>query len=78
MVDAIVTTLLNIGLRVDELVKLTWADVTLTPRSGKAVIRRGKGDKTRIVPLNAAVRDVLGTIRPVTAEGPVFVGKRGP
>jgi site-specific recombinase XerD len=78
MVDAIVTTLLNTGLRVDELVKLTWADVTLAPRSGKAVIRRGKGDKARIVPLNATVRDALVTIRPVATTGPVFVGKRGP
>ena len=35
MADAIVTTLLNTGVRVDELVRLTWADVTLLPRSGK-------------------------------------------
>jgi site-specific recombinase XerD len=77
MVDAIVTTLLNTGVRVDELVKLTWADVTLAPRSGKAVIRRGKGDKARMVPLNATVREALGTIRPVAAEGAVFFGKRG-
>jgi site-specific recombinase XerD len=78
MVDAIVTTLLNTGLRVDELVKLTWADVTLSPRSGKAIIRRGKGDKTRIVPLNATVREALAAIRPATPWGPVFTGKRGP
>jgi site-specific recombinase XerD len=78
MVDAIVTTLLNTGLRVDELVKLTWADVLLLPRSGKANIRKGKGDKARTVPLNAPVRDALQTLRPVAAEGPVFRGKRGP
>jgi site-specific recombinase XerD len=55
-VDASVTTLLNTGLRVDELVSLTWADVLLQPRSGKASIKRGKGDKARVVPLNARVR----------------------
>lgn len=78
MVDAIVTTLLNTGLRVDELVRLTWADVTLSPRSGKAIIRKGKGDKARIVPLNAPVREALRALRPVATDGPVFRGKRGP
>src|SRR5438105_12197971 len=59
MPDAIVTTLLNTGLRVDELIHLTWDDVTLLPRSGKAAIRQGKGDKARTVPLNTLVRDAL-------------------
>jgi integrase/recombinase XerC len=78
MVDAIVTTLLNTGLRVDELVNLTWADVMLQPRSGRASIKRGKGNKARVVPLNTVVRDALGAIQPAPAEGPVFRGKRGP
>ena len=78
MADAIVTTLLNTGVRVDELVRLTWADVTLHPRSGKAAIRKGKGDKARTVPLNTPVRDALNGVRPPIAEGPVFRGKRGP
>lgn len=78
MTDAIVTTLLNTGLRVDELVHLTWADVTLRPRSGSASIRRGKGDKARSVPLNATVRGALDAIRPAAAEGSIFRGKRGP
>jgi site-specific recombinase XerD len=78
MVEVIVTTLLNTGLRVDELVHLAWSDVTLQPRSGHASIKRGKGDKARLVPLNAAVREALGAIRPALAEGPIFRGKRGP
>jgi integrase len=78
MVDAIVTTLLNTGLRVDELVRLTWADLTLSPRSGKAIIRKGKGDKARIVPLNAPVREALHALRRVATDGAVFRGKRGP
>jgi integrase/recombinase XerC len=78
MADAIVTTLLNTGLRVDELVSLRWSDVVLQPRSGKASINRGKGNKARAVPLNAMVRAALDAIRPVVAEGPVFFGKRGP
>jgi integrase len=78
MADAIVTTLLNTGLRVDELVSLTWSDVALQPRSGKASIRRGKGDKARVLPLNSTVREALEAVRPALAEGPVFRGKRGP
>jgi integrase len=78
MPDAIVTTLLNTGLRVDELVRLTWADVTLLPRSGKAAIRKGKGDKARTVPLNTLVRDALNGVRPALVEGPIFRGRRGP
>jgi site-specific recombinase XerD len=78
VVDAVVTMLLNTGMRVDELVSLTWSDIALQPRSGRATIRRGKGDKARVVPLNAAVRETLRVIQPVLAEGSVFRGKRGP
>jgi integrase len=78
MADAIVTTLLNTGLRIDELVSLTWSDLVLQPRSGKAFIRKGKGDKARIVPLNATVREAVNAICPPLPEGPVFRGKRGP
>jgi integrase len=65
MPDAIVTTLLNTGLRVDELIHLTWDDVTLRPRSGKAAIRKGQGDKAR-------------TVRPALVEGRIFRRRRGP
>jgi hypothetical protein len=78
MPDAIVTTLLNTGLRVDELIHLIWDDVTLLPRSGKAAIRKGKGDKARTVPLNTLVRDALNGVRPALLEGQIFCGRRGP
>jgi site-specific recombinase XerD len=82
MTDAIVTTLLNTGLRVDELVRLTWEDVTMQARSGTAHVR-GKGQKVRTVPLNATVREALGALRPgapvgTPGSGPIFRGKRGP
>jgi site-specific recombinase XerD len=79
MADAIATTLLNTGLRVDELVRLTWEDVRLRPRSGTARIR-GKGEKVRVVPLNATVREALAALRPAppAATGAIFRGKRGP
>jgi integrase len=78
MTDAIATMLLNTGVRVDELVKLTWSDVVVRPRSGRASIRPSKGDKARVVPLNSPVRDALRVVQPVQAVGPVFHGKRGP
>jgi integrase/recombinase XerC len=77
MAHAIVTTLLNTGLRVDELVRLSWADVVLRERSGVAQVK-GKGEKARAIPLNAAVRQALEAIWPRPAEGALFHGKRGP
>jgi len=80
MVDAIVTMLLNTGLRVDELVTLTWQRVHLQPRSGWIDVV-GKGDKHRRLPLNAEARKTLEAIQPTFSEyavGAVFRGKRGP
>jgi integrase/recombinase XerC len=77
MADAIVTTLLNTGLRVDELVHLTWEAVVLRDRSGQVSIK-GKGEKVRTVPLNVGVRETLRAIKPEQATGPIFRGKRGP
>jgi len=45
------------GLRSGELHALLWADVDL--RTGTLIVRRGKGDKSRIVPLNAEAVDIL-------------------
>lgn len=78
MVDAIVTLLLNTGLRVDELVALTWRSVNLQPRSGWIDVI-GKGDKRRRLPLNSEARKVLDAILPTPADnGAIFCGKRGP
>ena len=62
----------------DDLETVNEAGGELLPRSGKAAIRKGKGDKARTVPLNTPVRDALNGVRPSIAEGPVFRGKRGP
>jgi len=80
MADAIVTLLLNTGLRVDELVTLPWQGVHLQARSGWIDIV-GKGDKHRRLPLNVEARKALEAIRPQPAGndvGAVFCGKRGP
>jgi hypothetical protein len=52
-------------------------EVTMQPRSGHASIRRQKERHGALGASNAAVRDGLGAIRFVLAEGPIFRGKRG-
>ena len=56
---AIVLTMLFAGLRVGELVALDVEDVRASARKGLLVIRSGKGDGYREVPLNALARQVL-------------------
>jgi site-specific recombinase XerD len=81
MVDAIVTLLVNTGLRVDELVTLTRQHVEVRVRSGWINVV-GKGDRRRRLPLNAEARKALETIRPTPAEyaavDAAFLGKCGP
>jgi integrase/recombinase XerC len=56
---AIVVMLLYTGLRLAELVALDVGDVRVSPRKGLVIVRSGKGDAYREVPLNALVRQVL-------------------
>jgi site-specific recombinase XerD len=62
---AIVTVLLYTALRLHELVALDVDDVSVSARKGLLVIRSGKGDAYREVPLNRPCRDALG---PLLAE----------
>ncbi|MCA1681108.1 MAG: tyrosine-type recombinase/integrase [Actinobacteria bacterium] len=80
---AILVTLLYTGLRLAELVALDLDDVRVSARKGLLVVRSGKGDAYREVPLNALVRQVLeewlGERERLAAEGEraVFVGRGG-
>jgi integrase len=76
MADAVVTTLLNTGLRAEELVTTTWERVTLQPRSGWPEVI-GKRGKHRRVPLNAEARAALQAIRALDATGAVSRGSVG-
>jgi integrase/recombinase XerD len=79
MAEAIVMLLLNTGLRVDELVTLTWQRIQLHARSGWIDVV-GKGDKRRRLPLNVEARTALEAIQPAPVAdvgGAVFRGKRG-
>jgi integrase/recombinase XerC len=56
---AMVVVLLYTGLRLAELVALDVDDLRISARKGVVVVRSGKGDAYREVPLNALVRQVL-------------------
>ncbi len=56
---AIVQVLLQTGIRLSECSGLTLGDITFGERSGLLLIRAGKGNKVRSVPLNASAREAL-------------------
>lgn len=56
---AIIQVLLQTGLRLSECSALTFGDISFGERSGTLVVRAGKGNKVRSVPLNASARDAL-------------------
>ena len=56
---AIVTLLLYTALRLHELVDLDVGDVSISARKGLLVVRSGKGDAYREVPLNRSCRQAL-------------------
>jgi integrase/recombinase XerC len=76
---AIVTLLLHTGLRVAELCNLDINDVLLRERSGYLIVKSGKGNKYREVPLNATVRNALRKWLKNRGkeDGPLFPNKKG-
>jgi site-specific recombinase XerD len=56
---ALVQFFLQTGVRISECAALTFADLTIGERSGQVEVRAGKGNKARIVPLNATARTAL-------------------
>ncbi|MDP9742868.1 UNVERIFIED_ORG: integrase/recombinase XerD [Bacillus sp. B2I3] len=53
---AITQTLVKAGLRVSELVALDCKDIVITERTGRIIVRNGKGNKERLVPVSKDVR----------------------
>ncbi|HYB92038.1 MAG TPA: tyrosine-type recombinase/integrase [Candidatus Binataceae bacterium] len=77
---AIMETLYSTGLRVSELVGLNWRDVDSD--LGMVMVRAGKGNKDRLVPIGEPALDALKAWRramPVAWEldGPVITNLRG-
>ncbi len=56
---AIVQFLLQTGMRLDECSHLMLPDIEFGERSGRVIIRHGKGNKARTIPLNASIRQAL-------------------
>ena len=80
---AVISLLLYTALRIGELVVLDLGDVPMTARKGAVIVRSGKGEKARQVPLNALVRqdleEWLEVRRELAAEGEqaVFLARSG-
>lgn len=80
---AIVVLLLHTGLRLSELVALDVGDVRTSARKGVVIVRSGKGDAYREVPLNTSARAVVDAWRTQRAkttperQAALFVGRGG-
>jgi len=77
--DLLIVEMLSMaGFRVSELANMKVRDLNITERLGSATVVNGKGGKTRQVPLNNEVRQLLNTYREKhhpTDE--LFIGQRG-
>ncbi|MEA3397955.1 MAG: tyrosine-type recombinase/integrase, partial [Chloroflexota bacterium] len=86
--EALLNLLLYTGLRVAEAAALKLEDVVLHDRSGKVIVRSGKGRKYREIPLHKEARKTLKAYLEVrlartTGKGDsggrsLFLGQRGP
>ncbi|HEV2498739.1 MAG TPA: tyrosine-type recombinase/integrase [Terriglobia bacterium] len=78
---ALLQVLLETGLRVGETARLTIADCEIKDRSGRVLVRAGKGSKEREIPLNASARRALSLYlkaRPgIAGHDPLFLSERG-
>ena len=79
---ALVELLVGTGLRVGELLALKVGDLVFKDRSGKVIVRMGKHDNYREIPLTAPVRQVLDAYLKTLPEGRnpddlLWVGQRG-
>lgn len=75
--EAIVGIMLHAGLRVSEVCSLQREDIHISERAGKVVVRQGKGNKYREVPLNKTIRKVMDCWFEENQEGPLFPNRRG-
>src|SRR5918911_2244381 len=77
---AILLLLRHTGLRVGELCNLRLSDIRISERKGTVLVRSGKGDKDRTIPLNHDVREAVDAylaVRPAAADDHLFLGQRG-
>jgi len=78
--EALIMLMLHTGLRVNEVSNLRIGDISISPRKGEIIVRGGKGEKFRTVPLNSNVRNALNaylSVRPEVDHDYLFVGQKG-
>lgn len=77
---AVLALLALAGLRISEVAQLDVGDVVVSARKGHVVVRRGKGDLARTVPLGAEARAALAPLlerRQGDPTRPLVVGPEG-
>jgi len=77
--QAMLALMLWAGLREGEVAALNREDVQLGERKGRVIVRRGKGDKRREIPLNSEARQAIKAWDQVRGSEPgaLFGGKGG-
>ena len=77
---ALITLMLNTGVRVSEVSKLRLDDVEISPRKESVTVGGGKGERFRSVPLNIDTRKAIQAYlseNPLEGDGHLFVSQRG-
>lgn len=78
---SLILFLLHTGLRLSEVVALELSDVQVSERKGSTLVRRGKGNKQRSVPLNSEARKALQdwlAVRPQVSDAFIWVAVESP
>lgn len=75
--EVLIGIMLHVGLRVSEVCALEREDIVLSERSGKIIVRRGKGNKYREVPANKTIRRIILRWLEENSEGPLFANRKG-
>ncbi|HBV97357.1 MAG: integrase [Peptococcaceae bacterium BICA1-7] len=74
--EAIIGIMLHAGLRISEVCALQRGDLYIGDRAGKVIVRQGKGNKHREVPLNKTIRKILSRWMEENPKGPLFPNLR--
>lgn len=74
--EAIIGIMIHAGLRISEVCALQRGDLHIGERAGKAIVRQGKGNKHREVPLNKTIRKILARWIEENPECPLFPNRR--
>lgn len=74
----LVLLMLHTGLRTMEVCRLAKSDINIGKRSGRLLVRSGKQNKQREVPLNATIRHALTTYLAMISsdDAPLFASKK--